>query len=124
MKRNKTAEEELEVYRAGARRTIESWRTIAANGCTDPFHADGVSMNLLRNHLIAFKRDMREVCGNHGIDLPREAFYPDLSYVDQNYFANPNSERAKRIMKQPYWRCFNHESPRVPIYDESALALF
>lgn len=124
MKRNKKPEAQLETYRSEAHGTINRWRHIAVNGCSDPFWPDGGNMNLLRNHLIYYKRLIREVCAENDFDLPAEAFYPDLPYVDENYFAKPNSERAKRIMNSPSWRCCNQEQPQLAIYDELSFVLF
>ena len=81
-------------------------------------------MNLLRNHLIYYKRLIREVCAENDFDLPAEAFYPDLPYVDENYFVKPNSERAKRIKNFPNWKTRNQESIAPAIYDELSLVLF
>lgn len=123
-KQNKKIEVQIEEYRSGARTSIDQWRYIAENGCSDPSWPDGVNMNLIRNHLIYYKQKIREVCEENGFDLPIEAFFPDLPYVDANYFALPKSERAKRIMNYPSWRCRQQEQPQPAMYDETMLALF
>lgn len=124
MKRNKKIEIQLKTYQSEAHTTIDRWQYIAENGCSDPFWADGSNMNLLRNHLTYYKRLIREVCAENDFELPAEAFYPDLPYVDENYFAKPNSERAIRIRNFPSWETRNQEQIAPVIYDETMLALF
>lgn len=109
------------------RQTIANWKNHKENGCNDPSWADGVNMNLLRNHLISYKRQIRELCIANDLHLPPEVYTPDLPYTDCNYFAKPESDRARRIMSRPNWQCFNHRP--IPIggvneYDERQLALF
>lgn len=119
MKKEK-AEQQLQNLCQEAKDTIARWKSHKENGCSDPFYPDGVNMNCLRNHLIYYKRQIKEICTKHGMTLPPEAFLPGLPYTDSNYFAKPKSDRAKRIMDRPRWRCCNHEEPRSE-YDESLL---
>lgn len=81
-------------------------------------------MNLLRNHLVSYKRQIKELCAEYNLPLPKEAFLPDLPYTDQNYFAKADSERAQRIMSRPGWRCKNHEIPDKGKYDDAVMTLF
>lgn len=114
------SEDKLQGLTKGVTETIARWKSYKENGGTDPFYPDGVNMNLLRNHLIHYKREIRELCAEKNISLPAEAFVPNLPYTDENYFAKPESERAKYIMSKPYWKCCNHECPGGE-YDESIL---
>ena len=105
-------------------KTVEIWIDHKHNGCSDPAYPDGLNMNLLRNHVFSYKRQIKEICENSSLELPEEYYIPNLPYVDNNYIAKPNSERAKRLMKNPSWRCFNHEKPSNMEYDKNQITLF
>ena len=124
MAKELTQEQTLSKLCQGANDTITRWKQHKQNGCNDPGWPDGVNMNLLRNHLISYKRQIKELCAEHNLPLPKEAFLSDLPYTDQNYFAKPDSERAQRIMSRPGWRCCNHEIPDEEEYDAMAMTLF
>jgi hypothetical protein len=104
-------------------RTVASWKSHKENGCNDPFWPDGVNMNLLRNHLRWHKSEIFRICNEHNLPLPQEAYTPNLPYTDSNFFAKPDSERAKRIMSSPGWKCGNSEKSSGE-YDDTALTLF
>ncbi len=116
-------QQELTLLRQGANETISRWKSHKENGCNDPRWSDGANMNLLRNHLFYYKRKIREICAEHSLPFPQEAFLPDLPYTDENYFAKPDSERARRIMGRPNWKCYNHEVPEGD-YNDTELTLF
>ncbi len=76
MKRNEVDyEEEL-------RKSFKRWEDIYLNGCNDPFHTDGTNLNLVRNHILSFKRQLEE-----------KKPYPEICYketppeVDYKYMA-------------------------------------
>lgn len=106
-------EERITEMATKIRETIARWKNHKENGCCDPAYADGTNMNLLRNHVIGYKRQIRELCEENNIPLPDEVYLPNLPYVDNNYFAKPDSDRAKRIMSRPGWECYNHERPSI-----------
>lgn len=118
--KKKSVDDQLQELILKVNDTITRWKSYKENGGTDPFYPDGVNMNLLRNHLIHYKREIRELCAENNVSLQGEAFFPNLPYTDENYFAKPESERAKYIMSKPCWRCCNHECPEGE-YDESIL---
>lgn len=93
------------------RTTPERWTRHRDRGCSDPTWADGVNMNLLRNHMIYAKSAIRSLCEEFGILMPNEMDIPIPPYVDANYFADPTSERAQRIMSCPSWWTHNQETP-------------
>ena len=49
----KTLKEELE-------ESFQRWDNELYNGGSDPYYSDGLNMNLLRNHIIAYKTQMKE----------------------------------------------------------------
>lgn len=38
------------------------WREIWTFGTTDPFHEDGVNLNLTRSHILSNQEEMRDLC--------------------------------------------------------------
>ena len=40
---------------------LAHWNDIRENGCSDPFWEDGVNMNLVRNHIIAWVRRLYDL---------------------------------------------------------------
>jgi len=38
------------------------WRNLYENDGSDPFWPDGVNLNLVRNHIIYYKRQIEETC--------------------------------------------------------------
>jgi hypothetical protein len=87
------------------------WKEIAENGCNDPGWPDGVNLNLVRNHIIYDKREIQRICSEAGLPLPDEMYAPVPPYVDNNLFVRLTSERARRIMSTPSWRCANQQQP-------------
>ena len=71
------------------------------NGCNDPFWPDGCNMNLTRNHIISYKRDIAELCEKAGMSLPEEYFLKIPPEVDDNYMANLKQQaRVDRLKQQ------------------------
>lgn len=63
--RKKTPEQILLGYRKEIIAEQINWIKINENGCNDPFWADGVNMNLLRNHILYAKRKISEICSKN-----------------------------------------------------------
>ena len=59
MKR-KVKEPSEAAMRAELGREFDRWNEIARNGCSDPFWADGVNLNLVRNHILYHYRQLAE----------------------------------------------------------------
>ena len=51
------------------------WVHIFLNGCSDPSWSDGVNINLVRNHIFAYKEDVEKTLGTNYIAYPDEYFY-------------------------------------------------
>ena len=78
-------------------REINQWNYILEHGCSDPFWPDGCNMNLTRNHIISYKREIAKYCEVTGSELPPEYYLPIPPEVDENYMAVKKGERADRI---------------------------
>lgn len=87
---------------------FESWDYIKRNGCGDPYWADGVNMNLVRNHIInGYKKldalqgtpvQLDMFGGGQGVDRTRRPVPP---LVSDRYMANAEKiiRRAKALVK-------------------------
>lgn len=87
----------IEEYATQIVREINQWNYILENGCNDPFWPDGTNLNLTRNHIISYKREIAEYCEATGVELPPEYYLPTPPEVDENYMAVKKGERADRI---------------------------
>lgn len=80
-------EKQLEEAIASHKRSYEQWYHYWKYGGSDPFWPDGSNMHLIRNHIIYYKRQIKELCEQIGCALPEcyeEALPPE---VDQTYMA-------------------------------------
>lgn len=64
---------------------FERWEYIRAHGCNDPFYADGINMNLVRNHIISYKRQLLEICETLNEPVPEEYYNQTPPKVENNY---------------------------------------
>ena len=100
MKEN-TQEQQLKLLCGLIIRECDTWNNINENGCNDPFWPDGCNMNLTRNHIIAYKRDIAELCEKAGMPLPEEYFLKVPPEVDENYMASLKQKaRVERLKQQ------------------------
>lgn len=51
---------------------IDRWNTLKTQGGSDPFWADGVNMNLVRQHVITCKKEIEKICRESDLSLPEE----------------------------------------------------
>lgn len=58
-----------EQLRAEIDERFRRWDEIYKNGCQDPFWADGVNLNLVRNHIIYYSRFLQEKLENVQLSL-------------------------------------------------------
>lgn len=71
----------------------ERWYHYWKYGGQDPSWPDGSNMHLIRNHIIYYKREIKELCEQIGCELPEcyeKALPPE---VDHNYMARPDEIR-------------------------------
>lgn len=100
MKEN-TPEQQLDLLCSQIIRERDHWNYINENGCNDPFWPDGSNINLTRNHIISYKRDIAELCEKTGMPLPEEYFLKVPPEVDMNYMANLKQKaRVERLKQQ------------------------
>ena len=115
-----TAEDKVKEYRQCIHREIEYWKAINQNGCNDPFWPDGYNMNLVRNHIISYQRQIREICTENQLPLPEEYYLSIPPEVDNNYMANfkqkPRVERLRQLGRIMTGYVYQ--------YDENQMSLF
>ena len=68
-------------------REFNWWKSTNELGCNDPFWPDGTNMNLIRNHVLHFKGEIRKLCEETGLNLPEEYYIPTPPEVQNNYMA-------------------------------------
>lgn len=117
-----TPDEQVQELREKARAALARWARLKEVGGSDPTYPDGLNMNLIRNHFRNYKTGIKDICADNGLHLPEEAYLPDLPYIDANYFAQPDSERARQI-KGSHRPIYNHETPDVNEYDDTQLTM-
>lgn len=99
--KKKTPEQILQECAYNIVREIGVWKHIQESGCNDPFWADGCNMNLTRNHILSYKREIREICEEHRLPIPEEYYIPTPPEVAPNYMASlKQRERVKRLRQQ------------------------
>lgn len=98
--KKKTIEQELTECRENIVSSIEHWEDINKNGCNDPTRQDGCNMNLVRNHILYYKRKIAEICGEKNISFPSEYYLPTPPEAEDSYMANlKQTSRVERIRK-------------------------
>ena len=86
-------------YAAALENSFARWDFIHEYGCSDPFWADGVNMNLVRNHIMYYKQQLSEEAT---LFLLPKVYYREVPpEVDNNYMARPDEIRqnAARSMQ-------------------------
>lgn len=78
------------------------WEKENRDGCVDPNWSDGVNLNLVRNHIINFKRQIRHTCDNFNLPIPAIYYRPLPPEMPADFFVmdgkNYNPNRVSRIM--------------------------
>lgn len=117
---NQTAEDKIKGCCQCIHGEIEHWKDINQNGCSDPFWPDGCNMNLTRNHIIYYQRQLREICTENRLLLPDEYYFAVPPEVDVNYMASlkqkPRVERLRQTGRITTGRFYQ--------YDENQMSLF
>ena len=81
---------------------FERWDILYNYGGNDPMWSDGVNLNLVRNHIIAYKKRIEETFSKEE--------YPDIYYrdtpleVNDDYMANPNEIKATAKQVIDSWK--------------------
>ena len=76
------------------------WQELYNNGGSDPFWSDGINLNLVRNHIIYYKRQIFELCEENIFLIPEEYDQPTPEKVSKAFMAKP--DKIMNDAKQAY----------------------
>ncbi len=97
-RKRKTDGDLLLEHREAVRERISCWKNLNENGGSDPAWPDGMNMNLVRNHVISYKREIVEACERNGWPLPDECYLPTPPKVSNDHMASlGQKERVERL---------------------------
>ena len=92
---------ELDRYTAALTRDFARWDYLYTHGGQDPFWPDGMSLNLVRNHILSDKRQIEDFLKDEKENTLFSTPYPDIYYrptpdeVDGNYMARADEILAR-----------------------------
>ncbi len=70
------------------------WKAVYVTGGSDPFWSDGSNLELIRNHIIYYKKQIEDLCSKYNLPVPKE-YYTELPpEVPINYMARADEIRA------------------------------
>ena len=75
------------------------WKHIYLNGCSDPFWEDGVNINLVRNHILYYKRLLEETLRDNFIGYPDVYYFPEPPELPYNFMAKDRKTATKGELK-------------------------
>jgi len=81
-----------ENYEKSLTESFNRWEHLYKYGCQDPFYTDGVNLDLVRNHIIYYKRKIEETT-TELMTLPAIYFRETPPELDRNYMARPDEIR-------------------------------
>ena len=61
MRDNRTNDQKITDLNNEIEKSLAHWHDMEKNGCSDPFWPDGVNMNLVRNHVIYYLTQIKEL---------------------------------------------------------------
>ena len=117
-RKGKKNEPSVDALVAKMEESYARWNQIKTEGSGDPFWEDGVNMNLVRNHIISYRRQILELVGEDNLpDIFDREIPPE---VPQNYVANADAirEAAKKTLEiyqanETYQWC-KEQAKRIP----------
>lgn len=87
-KRKKSPKEELNEMIIGCYKSYNIWRKQRAEGVNDPFWSDGFNLNLIRNHITYYKKQIRKICAENNFILPAIILRPLPVKKDNKFMVN------------------------------------
>ena len=100
-KRKLTHAQELREHVNRLAERYAHWEQERRDGCVDPNWSDGVNLNLVRNHIINFKRQIHRICDNFNLPIPAIYYRPLPPEMPRDFFStgkNYNPQRIARIL--------------------------
>ena len=91
----KTKTKSLDELAKECKQSYERWTEIRQNGCRDPCWTDGVNLNLVRNHIIYYKRQMATLYKEQGVEPPPVLLRELPPRLDPKFMANADEIRRR-----------------------------
>ena len=92
----------LQEYSQEIKKEVDRWLEIKEHGINDRIWEDGGSMNLVRNHIIYYKRNIQDICDQFFIDYPKEFFIETPPKVPYGWMYSMDCDRAKEFLKDDW----------------------
>ena len=89
--------EEYNAYTKRLEESFRQWDELKKNGSQDPFYADGVNMNLVRNHIIYDKGELERICKASLFKLPDIYYEETPEEVPMDFMARPEEIRRNSL---------------------------
>ena len=93
--------QQLESFKENLVASVHRWKELNLHGGNDPCWNDGYNLNLVRNHILYYKYQIRELCLKQNWKLPSEYYLPLPPLVPDSYMANKKqTERIQKLLSQ------------------------
>lgn len=76
------------------------WKEIYENGSSDPNHADGVNLNLVRNHIIYMQKTVESTFKGNFLAYPDSYYYPIPTEVSPDFMVTDRKLAFKEVKKE------------------------
>lgn len=113
MRKVKQGKERLEELIKQCENSFTSWNEIHSNGCRDPNWADGVNLNLVRNHIIYEQKEIERLCEEQDLEKPPILLRGVPEKISNDYVANKEQilsdgqKFLEQILADPTYQEFN-----------------
>lgn len=89
--------EQLQALVAQCNERYDRWNYLHKNGGVDPFWSDGVNLNLIRNHIYYYKREIKALCEQYDLVIPSVVFRPIPLEMPNDFYVTTNVWYTKRL---------------------------
>lgn len=96
-KRKENLAEEYNEHTKRLEESFRRWDELKKNGGQDPLYADGVNLNLVRNHIIYDKGELERICKASLFKLPDIYYEETPEQVSMDYMARPEEIRHNAL---------------------------
>ena len=96
------------------RNEYQAWDEIAEHGCGDPFWEDGANMNIVRNHIIYYKKHLISQAAEEDAPIPQEVYWALPPEVPEEYMV----KSGKSFLRYKKW------NRRIVLKADPDMALF
>lgn len=89
--------EQLQALVAQCNERYDRWNYLRENGGSDPFWSDGVNLNLIRNHICHYKREIKALCEQYNLVIPSVCFRPMPPEMPNDFYVTTGKWYTKRM---------------------------